>query len=259
MLKKIFILLILIVFISVGCSKTENKNNLYKSILKRDKIIVGISLDSKPFGFIDSDGQVQGLEADLAREIAQEILGDRNKVVFKSITPQNRVNAAISGDVDMVISTMTINNQRKKSVDFSIPYFTTGQVICVRKGSKIDSPDDLMNKKVIVILGTTGEKNIQRLIPNVLVEGYTDNSEAIKAFKSGSGDAITTDGALLQGFIMENNDYILLPKTLTKEPYGIAFKKSRWTNSLKAGVDKIINEMKNNGTLESIKNKWIEN
>lgn len=257
MLKKILFTSIFIALIACGCSKNGKELSLYKSILQRGDIIVGISLDAKPFGFKDSDGKVQGMEADLAREIADEILGDKNKVVFKNITPQDRMKAVMSGDVDIVISTMTITNKRKKTVDFSTPYFTTGQVICVRKGSKIDSPDDLMNKKVIVILGTTGEKNIQRLVPNVFIDGYTDNSEAMNAFKSGLGDAITTDDALLRGFVMDNNDYMILPKKLTHEQYGIAFKKSRNTKSLKAGINSIIKDMKLDGTLENIKNKWI--
>lgn len=258
MLRKVFWLsaLILIVFVSSGFTKKNNNTNLYEYIIQKDKIIVGISFDSKPFGFKDSDGQIKGMEADLAREIANRILGSKNKVVFKNVAPQDRINAAMSGDVDMVISTMTITPQRKKHVDFSVPYFVTGQVICVRKDSKISSLDDLINKRVIVILGTTGEKNIKRFAPNALIQGYTDNTEAINAFKKGSDDAITTDDSLLEGLAMGNSNYIILPKRLTKEPYGIAFRKSRQTNSFKHNINEIIKEIKLDGTLETIKDKW---
>jgi len=259
MLRKIFCLLtlMLIVFTSSGFAKNNNKNNLYESILKKDKLIVGISFNSKPFGFKDSDGQIRGMEADLAREIANRLLGSKNKVVFKNITPQERISAAMSGNVDMVISTMTITPQRKKLVDFSVPYFVTGQVICVRKDGKIDSLEDLINKKVIVIFGTTGEKNIKRLAPTAIIQGYADNADALKAFKSGSNDAITTDESLLQEFVAENSDYTILPKRLSKETYGIAFRKSRQTNSLRNNINKIIGELNLDGTLQSIKNKWI--
>lgn len=258
MLKKVFLLplLILIVFVSSGFVKKNNKTNLYEYIIQKDKMIVGISFDSKPFGFKDSDGQIKGMEADLAREIAERILGNKNKVVFKNITPQERINAAMSGDVDMVISTMTITPQRKKFVSFSDPYFVAGQVICVRKDSKIDSLYDLINKRVIVILGTTGEKNIKRFAPNALIQGYADNTQALNAFISGSDDAITTDDSLLQGLVMDNSNYIILPKRLTKEPYGIAFRKSRHTNSLKHNINDIIKEIRLDGTLEAIKEKW---
>lgn len=258
MFRKISCLLILmfIAFASSGFAKKNNKTDLYESVMQKGNIIVGISFDSKPFGFKDSDGQIKGMEADLAREIANRLLGSKNKVIFKNITPQDRINAAMSGNIDMVISTMTITSQRKKLVDFSDPYFIAGQVICVRKDGKIDSLNDLINKRVIVILGTTGEKNIKRFAPNALIQGYDNNAGAINAFKSGSDDAITTDDALLQELVMGNNNYTILPNRLTKEPYGIAFKKSRQTNSLKKKINEIIKEIKVDGTLEAIKEKW---
>lgn len=257
MLRKIFLLILLIVFTSIGYRAKADRTDIYKSILQRDKMIVGISFDSKPFGFIDTDGQVKGMEADLAREIVDRILGSKKKIVFKNVTSQDRIKAAMSEDVDMVISTMTITPQRKKIVNFSTPYFVAGQAICVKKDSKIDSVDDLMNKKIIVIMGTTGEKNIKQLAPNALIQGYVHNSEALNAFKSGSADAITTDDSLLQGFVLKNPDYTLLPKRLSKEPYGIAFRKSPQTKSLKINIDKIISEIKRDGTIETIKNKWL--
>ncbi len=257
MLKKIFWLLLLIVFVSSPCIAKSNNKNLYDSIIQRNKIIVGISFDSKPFCFKDSTGQVKGFEVDLAREIAERLLGGRDKVVFKNINSQDRIKAVASGDVDMIISTMTINSQRKKLVDFSVPYFVSGEVICVKKDGKIDSVDDLINKRIIVILGTTGETNIKRFAPNALIQGYDDTTDAINAFKSGAGDAITTDNSLLQGLVADNKNYIILPNRLTKEPYGIAFKKSKQTKSLRNNVNKIINEIKLDGTLQAIKDKWI--
>ncbi len=257
MLRKVFWLLILIVFVSSGCAEKSNNSDLYESIIQKDNIIVGISLDSKPFGFKEPDGQIKGMEADLAREIADRILGSKNKVEFKNITSRDRIKAAMSDEVDVVISTMTITPERKKFVNFSVPYFVAGQAICTKKDNKIDSIYDLINKRIIVILGTTGEENIKRFVPNVLIQGYVNNSDAINAFKSGLGDAITTDDSLLQGLVLENSDYILLPKRLTKEPYGIAFRKSKRTNSFRRKINEIIDEMKIDGTLQNIKDKWL--
>jgi len=258
MLKRIFLLLILIGFTSscYAYAKENTRTDLYKSIIKRDKMIVGISFESKPFGFKGTDGKVKGLEVDLAREIAKRLLGNENKVTFKNVTTQDRIKEAKLGDVDMVISTITITPQRNKIVDFSVPYFIAGQVICVRKDSKIESVDDLLNKKVIVELGTTGEKNIKHFAPNALIQGYDNNSDAINAFKDGVGDAITTDDSLLRGLVMDNSNYTILPKRLTKEPYGIAFQKSKQTKLFKKNVNKIIKEMSLDGTLATIKNKW---
>ncbi len=255
MFKKILWLLIFGIFILNGCGR-KNSANLYEYIIQKDNVIVGISFDSKPFGFKDSDGQIKGLEADLAKEIVKRLLGSDDKVIFKDINAQDRINAAKTGDVDMVISTMTITPQRKKQIDFSVPYFLAGQVICVRKDSKIDSIYDLMNKRVIVELGTTGEKNIKRFIPNALIQGYDNNFDAMESFKSGFADAITTDDSLLQGLVTESQEYLLLPGRLTKEPYGIAFRKSKDTNSFKKRVNEIIKEIKSDGTILQLKDKW---
>lgn len=258
MFRNIFWLLMITIIASIGRSYAQGNNNmdLYHTIIKRDKMIVGVSFDSKPFGFKDTDGQIKGLEVDLAKEIAERLLGDEDKVVFKNVSSQDRIMEVNSGNVDMIISMMTITPQRKKQVDFSIPYFIAGQAICVRKDGKIEVLDDLLNKRVIVELGTTGEKNIKQFAPNALIIGYDDNSKAIGAFVSGWGDAIITDDSLLQGLVMDNSGYVLLPKKLTKEPYGIAFKKSGRTKSLRENVNKIIKDITLDGTLLSIKNKW---
>ncbi len=216
-----------------------------------------MDFDSKPFGFKDSEGKIQGLEADLSREIAKRIFGDENKIIFKHVKSQDRIKTAMSDEVDMVISAITINNERKKFVYFSKPYFIAGQAICVKSDRKFDSIYDLMNKRIIVELGTTGEKNIKRFIPTALIRGYAHSSEAMEAFKNGDGDAITTDDALLQGFVIDNPEYMILPIRLTKEPYGIAFKKSKQSKNFKKQVDKIINDMNSDGTIDALKNKWI--
>ena len=256
MLRKLFCLLTLVIFASNTCAGKDNNINLYDSIVQKGNFTVGMSFDSKPFGFKSSDGQAKGLEADLAREIAERLLGSKNKVIFKNVNSQDRIKATTSGNVDMVISTMTITPKRKKLVDFSVPYFIAGQAICVKKDSKINSLEDLVNKKIIVEIGTTGEQNIKRFAPNSLIQGYASNSEAMTAFKNGHGAALTTDDALLQSFVSANPDYMILPIKLTKEPYGIAFKKSKTTTSLRYKINDIIKDMANTGAIDRIRENW---
>lgn len=258
-MKKLLICIFLVSSLSFsGCDKQEKKD-LYQVILEKGKLVVGTSFDSKPFSFADQNGNIQGFEADLGREITKRILREENNIEFRNITSQDRIKAVKSGDVDIVISTMTITPQRKKEISFSKPYFTAGQVICVRKDSKINSPDDLINKKVIVILGTTGERNIKKFAPNALIQGYIKNSEAISAFKAGNDDAITTDDSLLQGLVMESEDYFILPYKLTKEPYGIAIKKASYTKRFTEKINRILDEIRADGSLQALKNKWSIN
>ena len=139
--------------------------DIYDEILKRGVIKVGINMDSRPFGFVDKDGNVQGYDADLARYIAQYLLKSPNRVEFISVTPANRMIKASTGEVDIVIATMTITPQREEILSFSIPYDSAGQAILVKSNSKITSIGDLSGQNVGVIWGTTAEKNMLNLIP----------------------------------------------------------------------------------------------
>ena len=240
----------------MGCNKVKNNDDLLSSILKKDKITIGISLDAKPFGYIDEDGKIQGFEADLARLIAKEFLGSEEKIEFVDVPTQERINAVKSGKVDLLLATMTITPERKKQISFSEPYFTAGQVICVRTDSKIESIYDLINKKIIVEIGTKGEANIKEFVQSAYIQAFLRTSEAIKAFKEGYGDAITNDDSLLLAIIADSEgEYRFLPEKLTEEPYGIAFQKSKNSKSLKTNLDTIINEIYYNGELRTIKEK----
>lgn len=256
MFKKIFVILFFIAF--TACSFVQNKDDvdLYESIINKDSITVGMTFDSKPFSFIGSDGSFQGVEVDLIKEITERMLGSKDKVVFKKLTPKQRIIAAHSKDIDIVISAITINSERKKIVDFSDPYYEAGQVICVKKDSNINSVADLINKKVVVLLGTTGEDSIKRFAPNAFIWGFIDTDQAIEEFKTSPVDAIITDDSLLRGLAMDNGDYQILPKRLTKEPYGIAFKKSKSSKTFKRKLNEIIKEMKTDGTMFMIEDSW---
>lgn len=256
MFKKIFILIFMLVFLTAGCGKKEKPQDIYRSIINRGKLIVGVQYDAKPFGFIDKDGQLEGVDVDIAKELANRILGSESRVEFKKVSPSTRIEAITSGEVDMVIATMSITPQRKLIVSFSDPYFIAGQAIAVPIDSDIKTYNDLNNKNVIVVLGTTGEKNLRYFAPSAVIQGYKSYSEAFEAFKKGRADAITTDDSLLMGFVMDNKNFKILPKRLTQEPYGIAFKNSEDAASLKVNINRMIQDMQSDGTLNAIKKKW---
>ncbi len=256
MYKKLLLTVFALFFIIVGCSKQDKSTDVYKKIISRDKLIVGVKYDAKPFGFVDEDGKLEGFDVDIAHELAKRILGDSNKVEFIQVTPSTRIQAVTSGQVDFVVATMSITPQRQQIIDFSTPYYIAGQAILIPASSKIKSFSDLNNKNVIVILGTTGEKNIRYYAPSAVLQGYVNYSEAFSALKAGSASALTTDDALLIGFIMDNRNYKLLPKRMTKEPYGIAFKKSEDTIPLKNNLNRILENMQYDGTISQLKKKW---
>ena len=136
-MKNIFICLMLLVtgFLISGCSNNSQQQivDVYDKIKARDKIIVGVKYDTKPFGFIDSNQKISGFDIDLAHLIAKSLLDDQNKVEFVQVTPQNRILALNYCQIDMVIATLTVTEQRQQVVEFSRPYYIAVQTIMVNK------------------------------------------------------------------------------------------------------------------------------
>lgn len=240
-----------------GCKKEESSDCLDK-ILARDKVIVGVKFDTKPFGYIDENQNLSGFDVDLAKYISKNLLGSENKIEFKQVTPSNRILALNSGQIDMIIATMTVTDQRKEVIDFSIPYYIAGQAILVPEKSDITSMSDLNGKKVIIIFGSTAEKNTRLAAPEAKILGYKTYTGGYSALKQGRADAITSDDTILMGFAIQDKSVKLLPKRYSKEPYAIGFKKGESSKRLRERVDLILDEMVKSGELNQLKRKWVK-
>lgn len=244
-----------------GCglqSSNEPQLDTFGKIKERGKLVVGVKYDSKPFGFLDKNNQVQGFDIDIARELAKDILGDPNAVEFKQVTASNRIFMLTSDAVDVVIATMTINPKRLEVVDFSQPYYIAGQAIMIPQNSTIKGVKDLNNRKVIIVLGSTSEKNLRMLAPDAVIQGFRTYNDAFSALKAGRGDALTTDDSILYGFLDADEGYKILPERYTKEPYGIAIKKGAETETLRIAIDESLYNMQKTGILKRIKHKWVK-
>lgn len=259
MKKRIFGFLILLftVFL-VGCNQKQDNTDVMDKIIQRGKIVVGVKYDTKPFGFMNEKGFVEGFDVDLARYIAKSILGNENRVEFKQVTPSNRILALNSGEVDMVIATMSVTKQRAEVIDFSKPYYVAGQAILVPKTSNINSMSDLNGKRVIVIFGSTAEKQLRLIAPDADILGFKTYTSGYSALKQGRADALTSDDTILMNFAMMDNSLKLLPTRYSKELYAVAFKKGTQSERLKSRVDFIIGDMQKSGKLNQLKAKWIK-
>ena len=184
-MKKIVLALLFLCLVCCGCGKKSAINDDLTTITQRDRLIVGIRNDAPPFGFKDKDGFTIGYDADLARLIAKGILGDEKKVEFVPVTATNRIMKLNSGEVDCLIATMSITTQRQQFLNFSSPYYMAGQAILVRSSSKATSLRDFTGKKLIIIFGSTSEKNLRSNVPEVTVIGYKTYHDAYNALKAG--------------------------------------------------------------------------
>ncbi|MEK8128157.1 transporter substrate-binding domain-containing protein [Paenibacillus filicis] len=226
-------------------------------IKKRDKFVVGVKYDLNLFGLKDpGSGKVEGFDIDIAKAIAKKVLGDENKIELKEVTSKTRIPMLRNGEIDAIIATMTITEDRRKEVDFSDIYFMAGQSFLVKKDSPIQSIADIKKgTKVVTAKGSTSAANIRAQAPESSVLEFENYAEAFTALKAGQGDALTTDNALLYGMAKQDPNFRVTEGTFTEEPYGIAIKKG--DEEFVKTVNDTLKELKANGEYDKIYEKWI--
>ncbi|WP_137743015.1 transporter substrate-binding domain-containing protein [Robertmurraya siralis] len=262
MKKLIFSLISLtMIFVLAACGggneEEANGESGLDAIKERDKLIVGVKYDTKLFGLQDpSTKEVEGFDIDIAKEIAKEILGDESKIELKEVTSKTRIPMLNNGEIDAIIATMTITEERKKEVNFSDVYFNAGQSLLVKKGSPIKSIDDVgADTTVLAVKGSTSSINIREKAPDATLLEFENYQEAFLALKAGQGDTLTTDNAILYGMAQQDNNYEVVGDTFTDEPYGIAIKKGN--DDLTEAINEVLNKLKESGKYDEIYEKWI--
>ncbi len=257
MLKKIFcILLLCYLCINLsGCTANKPKDNL-QEIKNRGKIIVGVRSDTRPFGYRDIEGNLQGFDIDLAKAISKHIFADMESVELVPVTASNRISMLNSKKVDMLIATMSITDQRRLVVDFSVPYYMAGQAIMVRNKTDISSIKQLNGKRIIIVYGSTGESSVRMNAPEAIVRGYKDYNLAFQALKNGEADAMIADDTVLYNLSLNDKSVKILDKRFSKEPYAVAFRKGKESEKLQESVNFTINLMQHSGMLRKLQAKW---
>ena len=251
---KKFLLLLIMIFcvVTCGCSLKEQKT-LVDQIKEKDVLTVGVKFDSKPFGFVEN-GELKGFDIDIAKQIAKNILDDENKIKFVEVTSENRISKLITEEVDIVIATMTDTQERREIVDFSYPYYVSGQAVLCRENSNISSVADLSNHNTVIVKGTTAEKTLERFYRKTNVIKLPTYKDAFKIIDDNT--CMLGDEGILRGFAMDNPGYKIFNKKLSAEPYAVALRKENI--KMKNIVDNTIKSLENSGELENIKDKWIK-
>lgn len=257
-LTLIFLSLVAFYLLVLKPEKYEDKD-VYEAIKKSGMIRVGVNTDSRPFAYYNQKGELEGYDIDLSKRIAEYIIGSSENIKYVSVTPSDRLLKISTGEVDIVIATMTITPQRREIIEFSVPYDVAGQALLVRSNSQIKAMSDLSGQNVGVIWGTTAEKNMMNLLPTANVVGFKSYNDAYIALKNGKIEAITSDDTILSRFAMNDNQLKLLPKKYSKEPYGIGFKKGKGSDKLKEELNEAILDLKQKNVINAIHRKWLDN
>ena len=222
--------------------------------IKEDgEIVVGVKFDVPQFGFRNpSTDEVEGFDPDMGRAVAEE-LGVEAR--FVEALSANRIPFLQEDKVDVVFSTMTINDERKKQIDFSTVYYVAQQSFLTRKGETM-TVESAAGKKICTAKGSTSELNLPALQPEaemVLQDGY---AQCVQLLSNEQVDAVTTDDVILLQFVQKDPDaFEVSEETFSTEPYGAGIKKGR--EDLVELVDGVINDMKEDGRWADLYEKWI--
>ncbi|WP_238162677.1 ABC transporter permease subunit [Cohnella sp. AR92] len=217
-------------------------------------ITMGTSPDYPPYENVDAaaGGKIVGLDIDIAQAIADK-LGYELKIAPSDF--DGLIAALQSKRVDFVMSGMSVTEERKKSVDFSDTYYVASNTIVSRQDSGLNTLEDLAGKKVGVQLGSTQEKVVSE-IENPTVLKLNKIPDLIQALKANRVDAVIVEDAVAAGYAQSNNDLniAMIPAGDSGEGYAIAFPKG---SELSAPFNEALQEMKNDGSLRQMIDKWF--
>ncbi|MDQ3484022.1 MAG: glutamate ABC transporter substrate-binding protein [Actinomycetota bacterium] len=223
-------------------------------IQKKGEITIGVKYDVPPFGFKNpSTGDIEGFDIDFGKAVA-DALGVKPKYI--EALSDNRIPFITDGTADLILSTMTINEERVKEINFTDPYFIAKGRILQKKGGDIGGVEDLAGKKVCTALGSTYEETLKKEAPEAdlrLVDSY---SECLELVQNGGVDAVSTDDVILTGMIIQDDSLELVKgEELTVEPYGGGLKKGdeQFTEFLNGVLDKY----ESDGRWKAAYQKWL--
>ena len=249
MVVAIIIATVMVLGVFAACSTQGNTTSNLKTI-KSGVLTVGSDTTYPPMEYIEGNKTV-GFDVDLAQKIADK-LGlklDYQTTAWDGIFP-----ALIAHKFDIVMSSVTITDDRKKEMNFSTPYYKVDQTALVKADSGIDSIAKLNGKTAGVQIGTTGEIEAKK-IAGIKVNTYDDNMLAIEDLKAGRVDAVICDSIVGDVYAKDNKDVKVGFVITTNESYGIAFAKD--TPELLAAVNTALKGLTDDGTFAKISKKWF--
>ena len=246
---------------SVFCSDIElAKKSTLETILKKGELWVGFDSGYMPFEMTNQKGRYVGFDIDMAKEMAKAM---GVKFVPVNTAWDDMIPSLTTGKFDIIISGITVTQERNLKISFTDPYIIVGQTLLIDKKHerKINSYKDLNDPEYIVTSqsGTTGEEAAKNLIPKCTYKSFKTEKEAVLEVINGNADAFVYDLPFcVVVMVMQGKDKLtFLDKPFTYEPLAWAIRKGdpdflNWLNNF-------LKQKKKDGRYERIYNKWIKN
>lgn len=268
-MKKVLLSVLLVfslVFTLAGCSSSSTDTSddtataddgSLQAVIDAGVLKVGVKEDVPNFGLRNTEtGEIEGFEVDLAKMLAAEILGDENAVELTPVTAKTRGPLLDNGELDLVIATFTITEERKLTYNFSTAYYEDAVGLLVKKDAGFTGLADMDGAVIGVAQSATSKDAVQaaadELGVSVTFSEYATYPEIKAALDSGRVDAFCVDGSILGGYVDDST--MILPDRFSPQEYGVT---SNLNNvALAEAVDGYINGWLEDGTIEELITKW---
>lgn len=229
--------------VSENAADSFDDGTAMKELAQSGEITIGVKYDQPGIGFKGAtDDAPVGFDPEIGKILAASLGIDPAEITWKETISDNREPFLQSGEVDLVIASYSITDERRAIVGQAGPYYVTGQQLLVQKGSDIQSVADLKGQEVCSVTGSTSLDNVEAKGANP--RGFDTYSECRDQVLSGTVDAMTTDGAILLGYVAENPDELaVVGDEFSEERYGVGYSKDspemcQWiTDTIKKAED----------------------
>ncbi len=219
----------------------------WEAAKKAGKLKIGVKKDQPGLGNVTPGSDVPaGFAIEMGTLLGASLGFGPDQIDWVETVSANREPFLQNKKVDLVIATYTINDERKKVVDFAGPYYVAGQDLLVQADSDIAGPESLDGKKVCSVDGSTPAQRIKSDYPKAQLVTYDTYSKCVTDLESGSVDAVTTDDAILRGYAAQSDGkFKVVGKPFSEEPYGVGLPKG--DSALRGAVNDAIEKSEDDG------------
>jgi polar amino acid transport system substrate-binding protein len=268
LLRCLFLIIITgVIFTLTSCGqngqKTESAReptkSILESVLKSGELRVGLESGYMPFEMTNKQGNFVGFDIDIAKEMAKAM---GVKFVPVNTAWDGIIPALLTNKFDIIISGMTVTQERNLKVNFADPVIVVGQTILINKKIRrsVKSYKDLNNPKYIVTsaLGTTGEQSVKKYMPKCKYKSFDERTEAVLSVINGKADAFVYDLPFCVVVMAEQGagKLVFLDEPFTYEPLAWAMRKG--DHDFLNFLNNFLRQIKNDGRYDRIYNKWIK-
>ena len=244
---------------SAAGSGAQSADQSLQYILDKGELVLGLDDSFPPMGYRDDNNEIVGFDIDVATAVCEKL---GVELVTQPVDWDSKEMELNAKNIDCIWNGLSVSDERKESMNMSIPYMENHMALVVRPDDSIKAIDDMDGKILAVQSGSTAEEALESEEGAVLkdqianVNSFDDNLTALMDLDTKASDAVLMDDVVANYLIEQNDkDYVVLSDFLYAEDYAIAFRKG--DDALTEAVNEALRDLKEDGTLAEISTKWF--